>query len=453
MPPNKPPPRPFFLGRTVSAREEALGSLPRLVALRPRHGHAFTSPPGTTTLYLPPDTLVSVSARRLEDPGWSALRFVGDFHDVNRPPEEWLSPIASGDADALVETFCKRYSLPRCPVEVPTRTLGRGKERRFVSVVDEYKPRHPELANFAGLSLTASQAFLGSAEANRFLRATGFVYPGGASRPDAPRVVGYSGPILRAISLQEPGFTYPFESATGTTFSAYVGAVSPNYWAPEVASRIRPLDARRTFATLLAGIGQQGRDTWAVDLANLVVHLLFDPSDRVMNAAPETLFSMASNLGEVIDQNLDRSPLPREPRALIEAVASRLASVYEAFQAQDATLDAQGVFVCVEGPRITLLRRGLARVYRLRDGQLSRMVHEQPSSVTLRFGPAEPDASLAVLDGQPGDRYVVLAGSVVALPSDDLVASSLREATLEAMVARMREHRSWGALLIDLSTG
>jgi hypothetical protein len=361
-------------------------------------------------------------------------------------------PVASEDADALVGILRERYSLPRYPVEVPARVLGRGGAPRFVSVVEEYKPRHPELADFAGLSLSASQASLGAVEPNRFLRATGFVYPGVTNRPDLPRVVGYTGPFLRAISLQDPSFTYPFESATGATFSAYVGAVSPNYWAPDVASRVRPVDSQRTFATLLSGIGQQGRDFWAVDLANLVVHLLFDPSDWVMNAAPETLFSLAGNLAEIIDQNLDRSPLPREPLPLLETVAGRLAAVYEAFQRQDTTLDAHGVLACVEGPRITLLRRGLARVFRLREDQLSLMVQQQPSTVTLRFGPADPHASFTVLEGQPGDRYVVLAGSIAALPSDDLVESILREPSLEAMVARMSEHRTWGALLIDLST-
>lgn len=188
-----PPVPPMFVGRTVSAREEPQRWSPPLLALRPRESHAFTQPRDTLALFLPPERLVSVAWRPLDDARWAELVCHGDFSRVSRPSTEVLAPIDADDAARLCAALASRYRLPLEPLDVLPSALATLPANAYVRVVGAYREGHREMPNFEGIMLEPRQA------PGRY-RVIGFATPG---TPDGePRPAGYSGPRLTAIAVE-----------------------------------------------------------------------------------------------------------------------------------------------------------------------------------------------------------------------------------------------------------
>jgi hypothetical protein len=189
-----PPAVPFFTGRSASAREQPVGG-GLYLTIHPRDGHAFTDPPRTVMLYLPRDTIVSVTARRLDDPTWSALDFIGDFSRVDRPDRVSLSPVDSHDADALVSVLTTRYGLPLVPVDIPAESVASFRGHAYVRVVGAYRHRYWK-PDFEGVSLRWGDPL----ETGRTYEVTGFLR-GFAPSPEGTPIVpdGGSGSHIHAL--------------------------------------------------------------------------------------------------------------------------------------------------------------------------------------------------------------------------------------------------------------
>jgi hypothetical protein len=189
-----PPVPPLFVGTTLSAREEPQRWSAPLLALRPRDGHAFTSPRDTLALFLPPERLVSVTWRPLGDARWAELVCHGDFSRVSRPSTEVLAPIAADDAARLCAVLGSRYRLPLEPLDVLPSALATLPANAYVRVVGTYREGHCEGPNFEGIVLEPRQPAPGR------YRAVGFASPG-TPAGEMP-VVGYNGPRLTAIAVE-----------------------------------------------------------------------------------------------------------------------------------------------------------------------------------------------------------------------------------------------------------
>lgn len=194
MPP--PPPPPLYLGTHVSARiETPAGGRAPLLSLRPRNGHAFSLPRGTTVLYLPHERLVSVDLADLGE-DTASVTFSGEFSRVDRPREVTLAPVSLADARALVAVLRRRLGLPRQPADRSTEELGGVAPHELVKVIDRVVVRaHAEGANFGPvrLELPPGQALTEDA----VVTAVGFVDP-----PAAGPSRGWSGAVLRALWVE-----------------------------------------------------------------------------------------------------------------------------------------------------------------------------------------------------------------------------------------------------------
>ncbi len=177
----------FFTGRTVTAREVVMKSGTTLVVIAPAEAHAFREPRGTSSLYLPPEGLVSVTARG------DALDIVGDLSRVDRPNEVTLSPIGGDDAVALAAALASRYELPRRPVEMPAEELASVTHLTYVRTRGVYRPGHFEDEDFEGVKLSRHDGL----ERGRAYVVEGFIEP----RDDGPIHPGYNGAYLRVIRI------------------------------------------------------------------------------------------------------------------------------------------------------------------------------------------------------------------------------------------------------------
>lgn len=196
MPAMPPPPVPFYSGRSVSAAETD-----GLLAIRPLRGHFFTTPPGTSVLYLPTATLVRAVVRRLEDPAWSCIEFHGEFSRVNHDSPVTLAAVASDDADALVRSIHARHKLPRIARRCAATALRDVQAVELVEVVGTYAPGHFEAADFAGLKLGGAAALRATLAPGRHYRVTGLLFPVPRYADDMARPVGYSGQRLHALAI------------------------------------------------------------------------------------------------------------------------------------------------------------------------------------------------------------------------------------------------------------
>lgn len=187
-----PPPPPLFVGSSVSIFE-----LDGLIGIRPKPGHAFTSPVGTRVLYLPFATMVSLDLHPI-DAATAALEFHGDFIRVGASNPTRLAPIAAEDGEPVANFLRTRHGLPRTPhLRIPAE-LTASRSIEYVTVVATYKPGHFEASNFAGLMLEHDDR--NTLTSGDRVEATGFYYPGASG--SQPRPVGYSGPRLHALSMR-----------------------------------------------------------------------------------------------------------------------------------------------------------------------------------------------------------------------------------------------------------
>lgn len=187
-----PPPPPLFTGSSISVFE-----LDGLIGIRPRPGHAFTSPVGTRVLYLPFDTIVSLAVCPI-DRDSSALEFHGDLRRTISLKDTRLAPIAAVDGEPVAAFLRERHGLPRTPKPRTPDELRTITEVEYVTVVATYKPGHFETSNFEGMMLEHEDR--NTLTSGDRVEATGFYYPG--IPPGYPRRVGYSGPRLRALSMR-----------------------------------------------------------------------------------------------------------------------------------------------------------------------------------------------------------------------------------------------------------
>lgn len=181
----------FFVGRTVTAREVVLKSGPPLVVIAPVKGHAFVLPRSTTSLYVPPERLISVTARG------GALELAGDFSRVDRPNEVTLAPIGGDDVAPLASVLSSRYELPRRPVEMAAAKLVSLTHLTYVRTRGTFAPGHFEDADFADVKLSRHD---GLVPGQRYI-VEGFLEP----RHGGPLHPGYNGAMLRVMRIRPLG--------------------------------------------------------------------------------------------------------------------------------------------------------------------------------------------------------------------------------------------------------
>lgn len=463
-----PPPVPFFSGRQVSA-SEADG----LVAIRPKAGHVFEEPRGTSVLYLPTARLVSAEVRPHDEAGRSAVELRGDFNRVDRGARVLLAPLTDADAAALVRALAARYHLPRAPRPRPVYGLGAAPPTDLVAVVGTYAPGHFEAPNFEGVMLHCADGLQRELVAGQRYHVTGFVDPGAAP---GSRVVGYSGATLRALAVQRDHFETPCplcdlhvprgpreRTTPAFTLRSQLAAGEQGF---------RDLDFLRcdaadaaTFA-LLMGTGGQKTGDLAADLARTVLAALlgesaYGPVPHVPSAPRGSpVLDLAPWAGFLVD----RSPLPAADAERLPALGARIGGVLRALNEKGMALSVGGVLASLRGLRLTLLRRGLARVYRVRGPAATLLVHEH--SLAREYaaaGQSAPDelpqipmssfelpSDEAVHDFElaPGDLVVLV--SEAALQLDDAAILELLAARRLAELAEGLAARERGGALVTL---
>lgn len=165
-------------------------------------------------------------------------------------------------------------------------------------------------------------------------------------------------------------------------------------------------------------------------------------------------------------------PLPEPAAALLAELDRRLGVVFDdadpevpaedVDENQEQVFDvaADGVLACVEGRRVTALRRGNARIYRVRhDGSSVLEVAEErllgPAEAeveaegteperwrakfaTSRFGaPTHDDPGPWVFDLAPGEGLVFMTGDVLRERDEAEISAALAEPTLREAIARL----------------
>jgi len=181
----------IFNGVTVFCREEPQTWTPPLLAIRP-HKSQFTF------IVLAPERLVS--AEPVPDPRFTHWRveFRGEFSRTNDPPVRVVGPMADRDAQGMCQALAARYGLPRTPTAVAPHEVAQLPADSFVTITGCYRPGHNEVANFEGVMVHDERLVAGQS-----FRITGFTRPGNrAVEPGMPRVVGYSGPEVRAVAVE-----------------------------------------------------------------------------------------------------------------------------------------------------------------------------------------------------------------------------------------------------------
>lgn len=476
LPADTPPPRvptrsvqPFFVGHTITAGEESIGSSPPRLAVQPQPGHAWTEPLGTCVLYLPLEHMVSVHVQSLPQPGRSALCFVGHFSRVDRHPQVIVAPVATEDAQALVRTLHARYRLPRIPLEVPPSALSTLPRDAFVSFVDMDEGGHIESPNLGPLVLPPQNGTVSGQIRRGVYRAVGFYQPVELPADDIAPPIGYSGPRLLTVALQDPDYIYPCVTASGIRVQAYVGV------ARRTTTSIHPLSHDRTLAVMAQGMGGQDTGDFAIEAVQHVLRLLMTPSPPPPLVAPTFRGTSSDALLLDIEYTLDRAPLPTDPGELLLALANRIGAVLGHLNARHYAVFADGVLACIQGSTLTVLRRGLARLYRIRGGILSLLVPEHTLAVeyarhsTLTLDPVHrfiPLSSFVPSRGedptpvefalQSGDRLMVLGGRILEVCADALLETLLLEPDLGALVLRLTDacpaipRNRWSLSILDI---
>lgn len=478
MPPSA---EPFFRGASVLAWEKD-----DWLVVAPAASHAFSSPAGTFTLYLPTATTLGVRHEGLADPGWAEVVFSGEFSRVDRPNEVRLARVRATDARLLAEVLTKRLGLPRVPRSVlPYQLVAQGptalRRGEYIRVVGRQSPHpvHFEAADFSGCKLRGAEAHGARSPGASYL-VTGFYEP-----PAGEGVVGYRGPSILVTELRpEPaGAPRPDE------VSAHLAALAPPraglhavFGAAHAFAHGRQqhlafsgaLDGARIVAAL-HGSGGQGTGDVAARVSQLALATLLGEAayGPLLGPPVEPVPWCLGDLPAWVAWVLDRGPLPEEPEALLAALAQRIAAVLDAFNLRGAALFADGILAHVRGGCATLLRRGVARAYLARGAELDLVLHEQtlgrdaaalgvnvpeehrwiPTSSfdLLRREGESPTLTVAL---QPGDRLLLVLGGELlrALDEPGAVASLLTVAPGAAAAlpetAGMHE-RGWSVVVVE----
>lgn len=415
MSPTEPAPRiPLFEGRTIKVFQEE-----DFIGFRALRGHRLTSPKSAGTFFLPEGAIFTVAVVPASQPEWAALQVHGDFRSGQLPDDIEFAPLATEDAAAIAALLTEKLKLPRRYQAIyPYRLRQTGPSQlesgAYVRVVGRYDPSgHFEGPNFEGVQLRADAAERAGLVPGQRYAVTGY-YSRGLSDGD-PRPTGYSGPSLSVRTIRpEPagsrlaaGKRYEPPSSPfrrGPVWAWLHRPESRGYEQLEFSTR---LDENTRFIAALDGQGGDCTGDWAArvslrTLATLLPEPFYGPP---IEAPTEPTPEPRDDFDAWVAWLVDRSPLPSEPVALLNAVGMRIGLVLEELNLRGYSLGLSGVLALIQGSRVTLLRRGSSRAYLLRRGQLQVLLYED----TLARHPsiATDPAALEAL-GSAGSALVSL---------------------------------------------
>lgn len=473
---DRPPERiHLFAGRSLEAFEED-----EVLGLRAARGHALESPAGRRIVWISPSRLIRATVEPSDQPGSVGLRLLGDFGEAGLPDEVVMAPVFEDDAIAIAGALAERYGLPRRPRATPPYELRSPRGPGYIMVVGRYAPGHFEGADFEGAKLEGDRSLLEPLVPGKRYCVTGFL-SGISELPPA----GFGGPWLRVMSIvPEPdgerrteGLGWhptPPPSQRGPALVLLEPGEDRGCEQLELCVR---LDPSTHVVALLDGMGSQGTSNSAARLSQLTLATLLEAREYAPLLGPpvEPPAWVFHDLAAWAAWLVDRSPLPREPAALVTMLGRRMAAVLEGVNLRGCSMGVGGIVAVIGRGRATLARRGMGRAYLLRDGELRPLVYEHvvgrdPTAAAVMpsdqhwlmlssFGmpPEPPNGEPPLeLETRPGDRLIFVAGVEVLMALGDPTRERLLAAPVPDVTAglpptpEMRE-RGWGVVAVDVS--
>ncbi|HNN92764.1 MAG TPA: hypothetical protein PKI03_10875 [Pseudomonadota bacterium] len=483
----------LFEGRSLRVFQEA-----DFIGFRAAKGHRLTSPKSAGTLFLRDESIDAIAVVALQSTDWVTLHMQGDFREGGLPSDIELSPVRADEAAEIVALLNKRLRLPRVeptpepiyPYQLTSTGPSQLATGTCIRVVGRYRRGHFEGPNFEGAKLQGDPALLqGLIDGQRYA-VTGTYDPGllsplakGQARP-----VGWSGPAIYVRNIQpEPagprraslaGYTPPPSPFRRGPVWAWLHEAE--YRGPEQLEFSTRLDSETRIVAALDGQGGDRTGNWAatvglLTLATLIPEPYYQPSlGAPIEPPPEPRDDFAAWVGWLVD----RSPLPGEPAALLNALGLRMGHVLQELNLRGYSLGLSGVLALIRHHRVTLLRRGLARAYLLRQGQLQVLLYEdtlgrRPEIVAdpaalADLGPAGstpvslfvprdflPSAPPLEIDVQPGDRLIFALGGelleALADPARERLLAAAEPIVIAGLPAtRDMETGGWGVVAVDI---
>lgn len=484
---------PWFEGRSLRVFQEA-----DFIGFRAAKGHSLTAPKRAGTLFLREDSIDAVTWVALPSPEWVALHVHGDFREGDLPNDIELSPVRAEEAAEIVALLNTRLKLPRVeptpepiyPYQLSLTGPSQLATGACIRVVGRYRPGHFEGPNFEGTKLRGDPALLKGLIAGQRYAVTGTYSPGmtsdlvnGPARP-----VGWSGPAIYVRSIQpEPA------GPQRASRAVYHPPPSPfrrgplwawlhpaEYRGPEQLAFFTRVDAETRIIAALDGqggdrTGHLAAHVGLMTLATLIPEPHYQPW---LEAAFEPPAQPRDDFVAWVAWLLDRSPLPSEPAALLSALALRTGQVLQEINLRGYSLGLGGVLTLLRHRRATLLRRGMARAYLLRQGQLQVLLYEDTLARRPQIA-ADPEAlaalgsagSIAIslfaprdimpgepaleIDVQPGDRLIFALGSelleALADPARERLLAAAEPIVIAGLPAtRDMETGGWGVVAVDI---
>ncbi|APR78205.1 kelch domain protein [Minicystis rosea] len=305
---------------------------------------------------------------------------------------------------------------------------------------------------------------------------------GALSLGDTAVVVGYEDVALaRGEAWPPPPYGRRAASHGGIAFRSALASGPRGLEHAEVWS---PRPGGAAVAALFRGLAPYCGDV-AADVCRWVLgELLAEPAYGALPVVTATPPSrVRSHHHRWTSHVLDRAPLPADPLALPEALAARIDAALAAMNVADPAFDAlaEGVIAAVVPGLVRLVRRGAARVYRVRGGQASIAVDEHgviedmlaSGQITKEMLEGEGGAEIRKLLGnasascfgrtkraqpafdiavEPGDRLVLVPWAVRKGVSDAEIAAAVVDPSFAALTAwASLEERGYGVVSIRVT--
>jgi hypothetical protein len=202
----RPPPVPFYHGKTIIAREAARPGHDAILHFAMPTRDFFASPQGTFELLLHREGIVHVHTTARPRHASGTLHFFGDFSGTGYPPYVALEPMSGEDAFALAECLKRRLRLPLLPTICTADELDeRLPSGTYVIATGEYLPRDltgGDPRTFGRVALSGSLVHdavqEGRLRKGRY-RVLGFYY---RRSPDLMPIPGYGGPWLHVLEME-----------------------------------------------------------------------------------------------------------------------------------------------------------------------------------------------------------------------------------------------------------
>lgn len=480
----------LFEGRSIKVFHEA-----DFIGFRAAKGHRLTAPKSTGTMYLCEGAIDSVVISPLQAPEWVALQLHGDFKEGGLPDDIEFTPVAAEDAAAIAALLTARLGLPRLPKAIYPYSLtltgtSQLEAGAYIRVVGCYRPSgHFEGPNFEGVKLLGDQALLKELTPGKRYAVTGYYRPDQMARIAAGAVLaaGWNGPAIHVRKIQpepagprlSPLTRYeppPSPFRRGPVWAWLHPAEARGHEQLEFSTR---LDSETRIVAALDGEGGDRTGHWAarvglLTLATLIPEPFYQP---LLGLPAEPTPEPRDDFAAWVAWLVDRSPLPSEPAALLSALGRRMGQVLEELNLRQYSLGLGGVLALIQGRRVTLLRRALARAYLLRNGQLQVLLYED----TLERHPgyvANPELLAALgaagsgpismfmpkdlvhcappleIEVQSGDRLIFALGSELLCALADPARERLLAASEPNVVAgspptRDMDLNGWGVVAIE----